>query len=192
MPNTATLTKAMLADLHKGNAHISLVVCPSNGQVDLTTLDFSSANQLFTLKDTFQLQPSDPTKTDTRIDQFNEIIDSMFEEGDYSMVGNIPSFSTALYDFFYTAGSSITAMKGQDGTTTYSGKGYLGRKEVYASVLVESESKKTAVCFARVRLTVSQPKSDDTTNPSYAQLNGAIVANLKAGEGNFAVLKATA
>lgn len=188
MPNTATLTKAMLADMMKGNASISLLACPANGQVTLSSLDFTAADQIFSVKNSFQLQPTDPTKTDLQIDQMDEIVDSTYTEGDYTMVANIPSQATALLDFFYNAGSSVTGVKGQDGSTTYAGKGYLDRKEVYCSVLVESASKKTSVLFARVRVTVNPPQNDDTDNPAYLRFNGVILANLKASEGNFAVL----
>lgn len=186
----ATLTKAMLADLMKGNAAISMIPCPTNGEVTFSGLDFTEADQIFTIKDSFTLAPADPTTTTIQIDQLNEIIDTMVEEGDYVMNANIPSIAEALLDYFYEAGATITGMKGQDGETTYSGKAYAGRKEIYASLLVESESKKTAVCFARVRCVVLPPARDDNQNPAYLKFSGYIGANLKEGQGNFAVLKA--
>lgn len=192
MPNTATLTKAMLADLMKGNAAISLLACPSDGQVEYSDLDFSAADQIFTTKDSFTISEADPTVTNIQIDQLNEIIDSDIEEGEYTMNANIPSMASAVLDYFYNVGVTITGLKGQDGTTTYAGKSYQSRKEVYCSILVESASKKTAVCFARVKCVVNRPSRDDNSTPAYLKFTGTIGANLKAGEGNFAVLKATA
>lgn len=184
-----TLTKAMLADLMKGNASISLIECPDSGEVEFADLDFTAADQIFSTKDSFQLSPADPTLTNLQVDQFNEIIDTDIEEGDYTMTANIPSVATAVLDYFYNAGVTISQMKGQDGTTTYDGKGYTNRKEKYASILVESESKKTAVVFARVKVTVNPPARDDNSAPTYLKFTGTIGANLKANEGNFAVLK---
>lgn len=186
----ATLTKAMLADLMKGNASISLLACPENGEVDLTTLDFQGADQIFSTKDSFTLAPADVTTTNLQIDQFDEIIDTTFEEGEYLMNANIPSMASEVLDYFFASGASITALKGQDGTS-YSGKSYGERLEKYASILVESASKKVAVAFARVRVTVNQPARDNNTDPAYLKFVGNILANLKQGAGNFAVLKAS-
>ena len=188
----ATLTKEMLSDLHKGNASISLLACPANGQVSFSTLDFSTADQIFTTKDSFTINDADPTITNIQIDQLNEIIDTDIEDGDYVINANIPSIATAVLDYFYNAGVTVASMLGQDGTTSYAGKGYLARKEVFVSILVESASKNTAICFARVKCVVNRPSRDDNSNPAYLKFAGYINANLKSNEGNFAVLKANA
>lgn len=193
----ATLTKTMLSDMMKGNASISLLACPDSGEVTLGSLDFSAADQIFTVKDSFSISEGDPTTENTQIDQMDEIIDSQITEGDYSMTGQVPSNATALFDYFYEAGKAIgseegtvTGIKGQgeDGTT-YVGKSYGGKKEVYCSVLVESQSRETAVVFARVRCVLSRPVQENTSTPGYCTFNGYILANLKEGEGNFAVLR---
>lgn len=193
----ATLTKAMLSDMMKGNAAISLLACPDTGEVTLGSLDFSEADQIFTVKDSFSISEGYPTTENTQIDQMDEIIDSQITEGDYSMTGQVPSNATALFDYFYEAGkavgsedTTVTGIKGQgeDGTT-YVGKSYGGKKEVYCSVLVESQSRETAVVFARVRCVLSRPVQENTSTPGYCTFNGYILANLKDGEGNFAVLR---
>lgn len=197
----ATLTKAMLSDMMKGNASISLLPLSEmdppadEGQVAFANLDFTDADQIFTIKDSFSISEGDPTTENTQIDQMDEIIDSQITEGDYTMTGQVPSNAQALFDFFYEAGQtvgseagSVTGIKGQDGTTTYVGKSYGGKKEVYCAVLVESQSKETAVVFARVRCVLSRPVQENTSTPGYCTFNGYILANLKEGEGNFAVL----
>lgn len=197
----ATLTKTMLADIIRGNASISLLPLSEmdppadEGQVAFADLDFSQADQIFTIKDSFSISEGDPTTENTQIDQMDEIIDSQITEGDYTMTGQVPSNAQELFDFFYEAGQtvgseagSVTGIKGQDGTTTYVGKSYGGKKEVYCSVLVESQSKQTAVVFARVRCVLSRPVLENTSNPGHCTFNGYILANLKEGEGNFAVL----
>lgn len=185
----------MLADMMKGNASISLLACPDSGEVTLASLDFSDADQIFTIKDSFSISEGDPTTENTQIDQMDEIIDSQITEGDYAMTGQVPSNAQELFDYFYEAGKAVgseagavTGIKGKDGTTTYVGKSYGGKKEVYCSVLVESQSKETAVVFARVRCVLSRPVMENTSTPGYCTFNGYILANLKEGEGNFAVL----
>lgn len=185
----AKLTKAMLADLMKGNAAISLLACPDNGEVTFSALDFSDADQIFTTKDSFQIAPSDPTVTNLQIDQLNEIIDTDIEDGDYVINGNIPSIAQSVLSYFYEKKQDISAMKGQGGDNTYDGASYGARKDLYLSILVESASKNTAICFARVRVVVNPPARDDNSTPAYLKFSGYINTNLKEGEGNFAVLK---
>lgn len=186
---SATLTKAMLADLMKGNASISLLPCPADGKVDFSDLDFTAADQIFSTKDSFTIASADVTSTELKIDQFNETIDTEYEEGEYTINANVPSMAKEVLEYFYNAGVTISQMKGQDGTTTYDGEGFLERKEIYATILVESASKKTAICFARVRATVNPPSRDNNSDPAYLKFVGTILANLLAAEGNWAVLK---
>ena len=203
----ATLTHAMLDDLHIGNAALSLKAYPSGG-VDITdpsATDFSSADQIFTLEGTFNLTADDPTSNDIRIDQHQEVINTQLEKGgNWQMTGNIPSIATAVLDYFFTAkatiaagsASSPTAVKGAEGTS-YTGKGYLATpNEVEVSVLIESESKNTAILCPHVKMIVSKPKKDDNTNPAYLSFIGYILPNPKQKSsdyvGDFAVLKAVA
>lgn len=197
----ATLTHAMLDDLHIGNAAISLLPYSSGG-VDITSgLDFSAADQLFTLEGTFNLTSDDPSNTDIKIDQHQEVIDTRVEKGaNWQMSGNIPSQASELLEYFYTSGASIASAKGIKGAGTdyayYTGKGFLATPEtIEATVLVESESRNTAVLFAHVKLIVSPLRRDDNENPAYFPFVGYILSNPYKKEnalvGDFAVLKAT-
>lgn len=185
MANSATLTKAMLEDLHKGNAAISLL--PYAGGAALAGLDFSSANQIFTEQDSFTLAPSDPDNL-YRVDQYDELID--LDEGDWVLNGNIPSWATAVFDYFYNAGSAISGsaarIKGQEGTV-YEGKGYNAPKVVDAIVMVESKSKKTAIAFGHVQFIVNNPAIDNHQKPGYVKIQGYILDN--PGGDKFAILK---
>lgn len=199
----ATLTHAMLNDLHIGNASLSLLPYSSTG-VDITSgLDFSSADQIYTLEGTFNLTSDDPTSNDIRIDQHQEVIDTQIEKGgNWQMTGNIPSVAAELLGYFYDAGATIAAgtsqapkgVKGAEGTF-YTGKGFMASpNEVEVTILAESESKNTAILFPHVKLIVSKPKKDDNTNPAYLSFLGYILPNpYKNGDnyvGDFAVLKA--
>lgn len=201
----ATLTHAMLDDLHIGNASLSLLPYSSTGVNIASGLDFSGADQIFTLEGTFNLTSDDPSSNDIRIDQHQEVIDTQIEKGgNWQMTGNIPSVAAELLGYFYDAGATISAgtvssptgVKGAEGTY-YTGKGFMASpNEVEVTILAESESKNTAILFPHVKLIVSKPKKDDNTNPAYLSFLGYILPNpYKNGSdyvGDFAVLKATA
>lgn len=201
----ATLTHAMLDDLHIGNASLSLKAFPDGGLdiTDPTATDFSAADQIFTLEGTFNLTADDPTSNDIRIDQHQEVINTQLEKGgNWQMTGNIPSIAQSVLEYFYTAGATISAGTAQAPTgvkgaenTYYSGKGFMATpNEVEVSVLIESESKNTAILCPHVKMIVSKPKKDDNTNPAYLSFIGYILPNPKQKSGNyvgdFAVLKA--
>lgn len=186
----ATLTKAMLEDLHKGMTALSLKAYPDGG-VEFNTLSFAGEDQIFTLKDSFNLTPSDPTTEEVKIDQNDETIDSNIEAGEYTMTGQIPSVATEILDYFMNSVKTVSGVVGQDGTTTYSGKSYNNApKDVICSVMIESASKKTAIVFARVKFTVSGVTIENATGLAYVPFTATILGNTKDGEGAFAVLKA--
>jgi hypothetical protein len=91
----ATLTKAMIDDLHKGMAALSLLPY-ADGGVTFSNLDFEGADQIFTLKDSFSITPSDTTSEEIKIDQRDEVIDTTVTKGEWTMTGNIPSVATEL------------------------------------------------------------------------------------------------
>ena len=198
-----TLTHAMLDDLHIGNASLSLLAYDAAG-VDITSgLDFSNADQIYTLEGTFNLEADDPTSNDIRIDQHQEVIDVQIDKsGNWRMTGNIPSVAASVLGYFYPEGSAIAAgtaqavkgVKGTDGAF-YTGQGFMATPEtVEVTVLAESESKNTAILFPHVKMIVSKPKKDDNTNPAYLSFVGYVLPNpYKSGNnyvGDFAVLKA--
>lgn len=184
----ATLTKAMLEDLHKGMAAISLLPYPTGG-VDFDTLDFKSADQIFTIKDSFNLTPSESSTEEIKIDQRDESIDTTVTKGEWTMAGNIPSIATALLAYFFNQGQTVSSLIGQEGDT-YAGASYFSEaKEVICSVLIESASKKTAVAFARVKFVVNGISMDGTDTPSYLAFTGSVLANTMSNKGDFAVLK---
>ena len=185
----ATLKKEMLDDLHKGMAAISLL--PYNeGGVDFSALDFSQADQIFTLKDSFSITPSDPTTEDVKIDQKDQTIDTTVTTGEYKMAGQIPSVAKELLEYFMNQAKAVSGLKGQGGTTYTGASFYTETKEVICSVLVESASQKTAIAFAKVKFVIPGVTVENGSTPAYLAFNADILANTKDGEGDFAVLKA--
>ena len=183
----ATLTKAMIDDLHKGMASLSLLEY-ADGGVTFSNLDFTGADQIFTLKDSFSITPSDPTSEEIKIDQKDQTIDTTTETGEYKMAGQIPSVATEVLDYFMNKAATVTGVKGQDGDT-YSGSSYyIEPKEVICSVLVESASKKTAIVFAKVKFVVPGVTLENASTPAYVAFNADVLANAATGQGDFAVL----
>ena len=185
----ATLTKAMIDDLHKGMAALSLLDYTEGG-VTFSNLDFSGADQIFTLRDSFSVTPSDPTSEEIKIDQRDQTIDTTTETGEYKMAGQIPSAAVELLDFFMDKAKDVTGVKGQEGDTYAGSSYYIAPKEVICTVLVESASKKTAVVFGKVKFVVPGVTIENASTPLYVAFNADILANAKEGEGDFAVLKA--
>lgn len=192
----AKLTHAMLSDLHKGCAAISVLPYDSTNNyaevgVTFSQLDFSEADKIFTVKDSFNLSPSDPTTEEVKIDQNDETIDTTVEQGEWNMTGNIPSVDLDLLSFFFKEGVAVTGVKGSDGKT-YSGKSFFTTpKEVLCAVMVESASQKTAIIFSKVKFIVGGVTQDDATNPAYVAFTGNILANPKEGQGDWSVVNAT-
>lgn len=185
----ATLTKEMIDDLHKGMAAISLLPYPDGGVV-FNNLDFAGADQIFTLKDSFSITPSDPSTEEIKIDQKDQTIDTTVTTGEYKMAGQIPSVATAVLDYFMASAATVTNLTGQEGTT-YGGKSYyIEPKEVICSVLVESASKKTAIAFAKVKFVVPGVTMENASTPAFLGFNADVLANAKTGQGDFAVLRA--
>ena len=187
----ATLTKAMIDDLHKGMAALSLLPY-TDGGVTFSNMDFQDADQIFTLKDSFSITPSDPTSEEIKIDQKDQTIDTTTETGEYKMAGQIPSVAVEVLDYFMNKAADVTGVKGQDGDT-YSGSSYyMEPKEVICSVLVESASKKTAIVFAKVKFVVPGVTVENAGTPAFVAFNADILANAMAGQGDFSVLRAAA
>ena len=185
----ATLTQNMTDDLHKGMASISLLPYAEGG-VTFSNLDFTDADQIFTLKDSFSITPSDPTTEEVKIDQKDQTIDTTVETGEYKMAGQIPSTAVEVFDYFMNAATAVSGVKGQDGTTTYEGKSYyIEPKEVLCTVLVESASKKTAIAFAKVKFVVPGVTVENASTPAFVAFNADVLANALKGQGDFAVLR---
>ena len=194
----ATLTHAMLDDLHIGNACISLKAYATGG-VDITqAITFAAEDKIYTLEGSFNLECDDPSSTDIKIDQHQEVIDVQFDKGgNWRMTGNIPSVAQALLEYFFTEGQATGTVTGGE-SSTYTGKGFMATPEIVeVTVLVESESKNTAILFPHVKMIVSKPKKDDNSNPAYLSFTGFILPNpFTKGTpatpvGDFAVLKAS-
>lgn len=187
----ATLTRAILNDLEKGQACIKVVT-----QTDtLTDTTFADADKLFTSKDSFAIVQADPTRTEIKIDQYDETIDTSVELGEFNISGSIPSSAIELFDYFYPVATIqptlTTGITGDDGVTKYTeAKAYNHEpKEVNVTMFVESQSKKSALVFTHVRMTVAMNHDSVQTNLFTLNFTGTVLKPRTDGAGSFVVLK---
>jgi hypothetical protein len=184
------LTNAILNDLNTGNSVLKLLPYTAGG-VNLAAsggIDFSSADEIFTLENSFQISKDAPSFTSTKIDQKHRVIESAVEAGEnYTMTGNIPSIAIALLDLAFESVSGAVTVK--DGTDTYTSTAAhkYGSLEKEYTVLARSQSGDSAVVFARVKFVFSEPQHDDNTTPTYVQFNAVMLPN-ESASGDFVAL----
>lgn len=189
----AKLTRELLNPLHKGNAAIALKAT-NGGAVDFSTLDFSDADLLYSIKGTFNISQDDPEVTELKIDQGDAVIDTTTEAGAITITGSYPTIAEAAFAYFYKEGIEVTGMKGPAtgaGATsaTYNGKSFFNTpKQIECSLMAQSQDESTAIAFARVQMTVVM-RQDNEDQPFYLAVTGKVLTNLKDGEGDFVVLK---
>lgn len=187
----AAISSSILADLNTGNSVLKLIPYTAGG-VDLSAqagIDFSAADELFTLENSFTISKDAPSWNATRIDQKHKVIEQDYTPGDnYVMSGNVPSIAVDLLSLAFEA-TSASSVKAIDGTASYtSTKAYkLGSKVQDYTVLAVSQSGANALIFARVRFVFSEPQHDDNTTPTYVHFEAAVLPNENAS-GDFAPL----
>ncbi len=189
----ATLTEAMLNDLNTGNAVLKILPYTPGTGANLASLDFSDADELFTLENSFQIQRDAASFSSTKIDQRHRIIEYGAETGEnYTMQGNVPSVAIALMSMFFEEGSA-SSISVKNGSKTYSGtKAYkYGGLEKEFSVLTVSQTENTAIVFGRVKFIFSEPQHDDNTTPTYVHFDAAMMPNEHAS-GDWAPLPTVA
>lgn len=177
----ATLSSAILNDLNTGNSVLKLLPYTAGG-VNLAAdggLDFSSADEIFTLEDSFTISKDAPSFDPVRIDQKHKVIEYGETPGDnYVMSGDIPSIALDLLTLAFEKGTaaSITV---KDGSKTYTSTAAhkLGSKVLDYTVLTTSQSGNSSVVFARVRFAFSEPQHDDNSRPTYVHFEAAILPN---------------
>ena len=186
------LTHALLADLHKGIAKTALLPV-SEGQATLNAADFTAADLLYSLKDSFAVDWSEPTVDEIKVDQNDETIDSdMSDIGEVTITANYPSQAAVALEYFFTKAKAISGVKGPgwtSGDATYEGASFFKKpKQIEVSLMSTSASEKSCIIFARVQFTAREQRDNDT-GLWYIAVTGKMLSNLKDGEGDFAVLK---
>lgn len=187
----ATLTEAILKDLMVGTSSIRIVE-----QTDTLSDDtFKNADQIFTSEGTLNIAQGDPTKTEIKIDQSDLAIDTAYTSGEFPITGTVPSTAIPLFDYFFNKSISQPALTAGitsiDGVTKYN-KAYaynLDNKRKKVTMLIESQSKQTAVVFMNVDMVVSINWGDVKTTPLGLNFNGTVLRNSTDGKGDFIILK---
>lgn len=189
----ATLTDEILNNLAIGNSSIKLVE-----QTDtLTDTTFNDADRIFTTEGTLSISQEEPTKTEIKIDQSDLAIDTSYTSGEFTITGTVPSSAIPLFDYFYNKSltqPSVTGITAVDGTTKYNvAAAYnLDNKRKKVTMLIESQSKTTAIVFMNVDMIVSVNWNDVKTNPLGLSFTGTVLRNSSEGKGDFVILKSVA
>lgn len=188
--SSSTLKKDLLEKLARGIATTKILPV-TNGEVTMTALDFSSAGQIFSIEDSFDLNWAEPSIDELRIDQGQQTIAIDVDRGDVTFAANYPtSASEAIAELFNISESDcvITAESG----VSYTGKGvFLEPKTTEVSLLVEDQSKAYSVTFARIALTARYAYDQDR-KVWYIGLNGRALMNLKSGQPDIVIAPRTA
>lgn len=187
----ATLTAEMLKDIEMGNASVRLVE-----QTDtITDTTFDDADQIFTTEGTLQISQAEATKTEFKIDQRDAAVAVNYESGEFNVNGTVPSSAIPLFDYFYNKSGSqptlTTGITSVDGATKYTeANGYdLDAKRKKVTMLVESQSKKTAIIFTNVELVTALNWGDVKTTPIGLTFTGTVMASAKDKAPSFIILK---
>lgn len=182
------LTKEAILDLGLGSTSISMIDVPT---ASFSAADFSQGDLIYTLKDSLNVQQEAPDETDITLDQNDEVLDTVYKAGKIKFAGNFPSNAAEALGYFYTEKESVTGIKGADGTTTYSGKGFdtYKPKTVIKALLFESQSKETAFILARTRINATIVPIENSDTPFYIALDGTALPSTLVNGGNIYVLK---
>lgn len=147
------MTEAILDDLHTGNAEIRIKEYAASDWETNATIDFSSASVIFTAKDTLEINQEQPTVTELKLDQGDRTYSSTSEAGAFTIAGLIPSVAEAVFDNFMTKYSDASYNVKISSSETLTGKGYeTGVKKIEGTVLLVSESRKSAIVLGKVEL----------------------------------------
>lgn len=149
-----TMTEAILDDLHTGNAEIRIKDYDAKDWETNAVIDFSGASVIYTAKDTLEVNQEQPTVSELKLDQGDRTYSSTSEAGAFTIAGLIPSVAEAVFENF------MTKYDGRDSynvkvsaNETMAGKGYeTGVKKIEGTVLLISESRKSAIVLGKVEL----------------------------------------
>ena len=185
------ISNTILKDLNTGNAVLKLLPYTAGTGVALDAaggVDFSAADEIFTLEDSFTISKDAPSFSSVRIDQKHKVIDSQVTAGDnYTMSGRIPSIATALLSLAFTPVAESVAAK--DGSVLYSSAAahMFGSLDNEYTVLAVSQSGNSAIVFARVKFVFSEPQHENNSTPTFVEFNAVMLPN-EDDSGDFACL----
>lgn len=184
----ATLTDAQKKDLMTGNAKILLATQSDT----LTATTFTDADILYTLKDSLSIVENEPTKTPIQLDQNGgETVYNVYENGETLITGSAPTAAMEAFDYFYNKAKtqpSVATPITIDGVDYNEATAYdLDKKHRKVSMLITSQSKKTAVAFMNVDIFAVFNWSNVNSTPTGLNFTGTALGN--GDNGGMIVLK---
>lgn len=148
------ITSAVLSKLHNGVSEIKIIEIPAS-PTSAADYDFSSGKPLFTKSGTFEITTDDDTTTEQKLDQNDQVYDTVVEGGKSELKGFFPGISEEVFELFLSKTDSTTRSFKIDSSSAadYSGKGFdMGTKTFELALCVMSQDKKTGLIFTRVKL----------------------------------------
>lgn len=180
MINNTTLKKDLLAKLARGIASTKILPVATNGEVDMTSLDFTTAGLIYSVEGSLSVDWAEPTIDEIRVDQLLQTIAIDVDKGDITFSANYPTVAEeAIAEFFKVNATDYTVVG--DASVSYKGKGiFLTPKSTEVTMMIEDQDQKYAVIFARVAIT-ARLAYDQDNKMWYIGLSGRVLTNLKAG-----------
>ena len=188
----ATLTKAMLNDLETGNAIVKII--PQTNTI--TDTSFNDANTLYTADGTLTITQAQPTKTEIKVDQMDAAVAVVYEAGEFTVSGTLPTTAIEAFEYFYSKSTNqptlTTGITANDGVTKLTeATGFnLDGKRVNVTMYIESKSGKTAIVFTNVVMIVNINWGTVKTTPFGLEFTGTVLSATAEGVPSFIVLKA--
>ena len=177
----SSLTKDLLSSLARGISTTKVLAAPSNGEVTMGSLNFSSAGLLYSIEGSLSIEWAEPTLEELKVDQMQQTIAVDIEKGDITFTANYPTIAQAALAELFKADNTEKTVTA-DSSTQYKGKGiFLTPQQTEVTMMIEDQDQKYAVIFARVSLT-ARLVYDSDNRIWYIGLDGRILANLKSGE----------
>lgn len=187
----ATLTRAMLADLETGNSAIRFVK-QTNILSDTT---FDDAETIYTSDGTLNITQAQPTKTEIKVDQLDAAVGVIYETGEFTITGTLPTTAIEAFEYFYTKSANqptlTTGITASDGVTKFiDATGFnLDGKRIKMTMMVESQSEKTAIVFTNVEMVVNINWGTVKTTPFGLEFTATVLAATANGVPSLVVLK---
>lgn len=152
----STLTKAALDKVFVGISKIQLAPV---GTLAATTFD--SADEIYTVKDSVSFSQAQPSKTEIKVDQFSAPIAAIYEAGDFSVTGSIPSIAKEILQYFFkTNAATNPSITGYTKSTAID----LENKIVNAMVKITSADGTMAIVIPRCEFIANFDWSSTSSN----------------------------
>lgn len=165
----AKLTKSVNSHVFMGISTIKLI--PQTNT--LTATSFDDADEIFTVKDSVNISQTAPTKTESKVDQFDTAIAVAYEPGEFTITMQLPSNAKELLEYFFETLPNNIVITGYTESVGIE----LTTKRTKVTMLIESQDKSTARAYMNVEFVAVFAADGTSTTPQRIDLTGTVLAN---------------